>query len=119
VNSPYHITADHAFPALDERSRKRRFWGRMIWVGAIAFLALPVIGMLGTVIGMTGAFATLKNTGSADPSELAGNISVALLTTFWAIVASLPILIFLIISIIRYRRLGTPAPPPATGPLPI
>ena len=112
--SPYQTPAGNALPALDERARKRRFWGRMIWLAAVIIALLPVISLIGTIIGLTGAFATLRDTGSADPSKLAGNLSVALLTTFWAIVAACPVLIFLITSIIRYRRLGmaTPGSPP-------
>ena len=42
----------------------------------------PLLGLLGTVIGMIAAFQTLQETGGqADPSELAGGIWEALLTT--------------------------------------
>ncbi len=55
--------------------------------------ASPMLGLLGTIIGMIGAFGTLGVTGSADPSMLAGDISVALLTTFWGLSNAIPCLI--------------------------
>jgi biopolymer transport protein ExbB len=42
----------------------------------------PLLGLLGTVMGMIAAFQTLQETGGqADPSALAGGIWEALLTT--------------------------------------
>ena len=54
-------------------------------VGSLA----PSIGLFGTVQGMVGAFATLSSAGQADPSALASDISVALLTTFWGLIISI------------------------------
>lgn len=53
----------------------------------------PMLGLLGTILGMVGAFGTLAVTGSADPSLLAGDISVALLTTLWGLINAIPCLI--------------------------
>jgi biopolymer transport protein ExbB len=53
----------------------------------------PMLGLLGTVLGMVEAFGTLAITGSADPSQLAGSISVALLTTLWGLINAIPCLI--------------------------
>jgi len=51
----------------------------------------PMLGLFGTVLGMVGAFGTLASgDGSADPSALAGDISVALLTTLWGLVIAIP-----------------------------
>lgn len=50
----------------------------------------PMLGLLGTVIGMVQAFGILAVTGSADPSQLAGSISVALLTTLWGLLNAIP-----------------------------
>ncbi len=55
--------------------------------------ASPMLGLLGTVIGMVGAFGTLSEVGSADPSQLAGDISVALLTTLWGLINAIPTII--------------------------
>lgn len=58
------------------------------WVNVLALCAQvsPMLGLFGTVQGMIEAFAVLASTGQADPTQLAGSISVALLTTFWGLI---------------------------------
>ena len=51
--------------------------------------AAPMLGLFGTVFGMIGAFSTLASNNSADPSALASDISVALLTTMWGLVVAI------------------------------
>lgn len=59
-------------------------------LSAIAMLS-PLIGLLGTVIGMIDAFQALENAGSkVDPSILSGGIWVALLTTAAGLVVAIP-----------------------------
>lgn len=60
----------------------------MKWINMLSLAAQisPMLGLFGTVQGMVGAFGTLSATGQADPSQLAGDISVALLTTFWGLI---------------------------------
>jgi biopolymer transport protein ExbB/TolQ len=48
----------------------------------------------------------LESTGSADPEALADDISVALLTTMWGLVLSFFAIVFLVISVVRYYRVG-------------
>jgi biopolymer transport protein ExbB len=64
------------------------------WIGYFGVLSQvsPMLGLLGTVVGMVGAFATLAQTGGAEPAALAGDISVALLTTFGGLVVAIPCL---------------------------
>jgi biopolymer transport protein ExbB len=51
----------------------------------------PLLGLLGTVIGMVKAFATLQGAGSrVDPSVLAGGIWEALLTTAGGLMIAIP-----------------------------
>ncbi|MGB0767204.1 MAG: MotA/TolQ/ExbB proton channel family protein [Phycisphaeraceae bacterium] len=53
----------------------------------------PMIGLFGTVFGMIVAFQKLvEGGGGADPVELAGGISTALVTTFWGLVVAIPAL---------------------------
>ncbi|MGR3377065.1 MotA/TolQ/ExbB proton channel family protein [Salipiger abyssi] len=48
----------------------------------LVVMIAPLIGLLGTVLGMIGAFQALQETGAqADPAALAGGIWEALLTT--------------------------------------
>ncbi len=62
------------------------------WVGYFSVLAQisPMLGLFGTVVGMVGAFEVLAQTGGAEPSKLAGDISVALLTTFAGLFVAIP-----------------------------
>ena len=64
-------------------------------------LVPPMIGIVGTIVGMVGAFSTLQKTGGADPSELAADISFALLTALWGLVwsalALIPFIVFLVL----------------------
>lgn len=68
----------------------------MTWINYIALVAqaAPMLGLLGTVIGMVSAFGVLAETGQAEPSQLAGQISVALLTTMWGLITAIPALLF-------------------------
>lgn len=51
----------------------------------------PLLGLLGTVIGMIEAFQALQSAGSqVDPSTLAGGIWVALLTTAAGLAVAMP-----------------------------
>ena len=52
----------------------------MIWLSTVANLA-PMVGFLGTVSGMIGAFQAIKVAGDVEPSLVAGGISEALITT--------------------------------------
>ena len=67
----------------------------MVWINYIALIAqaAPMLGLFGTVYGMVGAFGKLALTGQADPTQLAGDIQVALLTTFWGLLTAIPSLI--------------------------
>lgn len=52
----------------------------------------PLIGLLGTVLGMIEAFEALKGAGMrADPAVLAGGISTALLTTAAGLFVAIPV----------------------------
>ncbi len=56
----------------------------------IATLA-PLLGLLGTVLGMIEAFRVLEATGGrADPAQLAGGIWVAMLTTAFGLAIAIP-----------------------------
>ncbi len=52
----------------------------------------PLLGLLGTVSGMIQTFEVLTEVGSGDPAQLAGGISVALLTTYFGLILAIPIM---------------------------
>jgi len=59
-------------------------------IGLIASVA-PMLGLLGTVIGMVGAFDTMTLAdGPARPDALAGSISQALITTVLGLIVAIP-----------------------------
>jgi biopolymer transport protein ExbB len=54
----------------------------------------PLIGLLGTVLGMIQAFEVMASAaGGAKPDELAGGISVALITTAFGMMIAIPMLV--------------------------
>lgn len=53
----------------------------------------PLMGLLGTVIGMIITFTAITNYGAGDPKLMAGGISVALMTTVLGLVAAIPLLL--------------------------
>ena len=68
--------------------------GRYINVlGTIASIA-PLLGLLGTVMGMIRIFSAVTKLGVSDPSVLAGGIAEALITTASGLVVAIPALVF-------------------------
>ena len=59
------------------------------WIAVLAAVA-PMIGLLGTVGGMIGAFHTIATTQNPTPSELASGIYTALLTTLFGLMVAIP-----------------------------
>lgn len=53
----------------------------------------PLMGLLGTVIGMIGTFQSITLFGTGDPRIMAGDISMALVTTALGLIAALPLII--------------------------
>ena len=51
----------------------------------------PLMGFLGTVVGMILAFAAIETAGSVDPTLVAGGIKVALLTTATGLTIAIPV----------------------------
>jgi biopolymer transport protein ExbB len=61
-------------------------------LGTIAAIS-PLLGLLGTVIGMVKVFAAITAHGVGNPSVLAGGISEALITTAAGLSVAIPALI--------------------------
>ncbi len=62
-------------------------------LGTIAAIT-PLLGLLGTVIGMIKVFATITTQGVGNPGALAGGISEALITTAAGMSVAIPTLMF-------------------------
>jgi len=65
----------------------------MIWLSTIISIA-PMLGFLGTVQGMIVAFDQIARSNDIVPSEVAGGISIALLTTFFGLAIAIPMQFF-------------------------
>ena len=62
-------------------------------LGTIATIT-PLLGLLGTVVGMIKVFAAIVSHGVGDPAVLAGGISEALITTAAGLSVAIPCVIF-------------------------
>ena len=67
-------------------------------LGTIAAIS-PLLGLLGTVVGMIQVFAVITSIGVGDPTALANGISKALITTAAGITVAIPSIFF-----VRYFR---------------
>ena len=63
------------------------------WIGLFIALA-PMLGFMGTVIGMIQAFDIIELKGEAKPDELAGGIKVALITTVSGLIVAIILQVF-------------------------
>ena len=67
-------------------------WG-VSWIKFVAAVA-PLLGLLGTVIGMIETFQAITLFGTGDPKQMAGGISQALITTMLGLMVAAPLLGF-------------------------
>ena len=65
-------------------------WGSN-WIKFFAAVA-PLLGLLGTVIGMIETFQAITLFGTGDPKQMAGGISQALVTTMLGLIVAAPLL---------------------------
>jgi biopolymer transport protein ExbB len=79
---------------MQARQEYQRLTRRLSLLNLIAGLA-PLVGLLGTVVGMVRAFQTVATSqGPVNPSMLAGGIWEALLTTVAGLTIAIPALLF-------------------------
>ena len=60
----------------------------------IIYCLAPMLGFMGTVIGMIQAFDKIEAAGDMQPSLVAGGIKVALLTTVFGLIVAIILQIF-------------------------
>lgn len=65
----------------------------LIWISLFISLA-PMLGFLGTVVGMIQAFDKIETVGDISPTIVAGGIKVALLTTVFGLIVAIILQIF-------------------------
>ncbi len=95
VKGSGHADADKDLLKEDiERICVQRINGMRAYLRPLDMIAqtAPLIGLLGTVLGMIEAFQAMQGAGAAvDPSVLAGGIWVALLTTAVGLAVAIPV----------------------------
>jgi len=57
----------------------------------VLYVVAPLLGLLGTVVGMIHTFQMITLFGTGDPKMMAGGISTALVTTVLGLVAAIPL----------------------------
>jgi biopolymer transport protein ExbB len=65
----------------------------LVWISLFIAIA-PMLGFMGTVIGMIQAFDRIEAVGDLSPSVVAGGIKVALLTTVFGLISAIILQIF-------------------------
>ena len=64
----------------------------LVWLATIAQVA-PLLGLLGTVLGMIRMFTSISYAGLGDPQALSGGISEAMITTALGLGIGIPALV--------------------------
>jgi biopolymer transport protein ExbB/TolQ len=77
---------------------------RLSWVYTVIKSA-PMMGLLGTVMGMMGAFKTLASQETVEPTQLAGDIMFALITTACGLAIAIPLLLATASINVRIRKM--------------
>jgi biopolymer transport protein ExbB len=72
-----------------ETSKLTRY---LVALGTIAAIS-PLMGLLGTVVGMISVFRTIAEVGTGDAAELSNGISQALITTATGLLIAIPALV--------------------------
>ena len=84
---------------LEEKGKERAMiqlqkLDKNMWLISLTAHLTPLLGLLGTVIGMIKAFQSVAMHGTGDPGALANGISEALFTTAGGLFVAIPALIF-------------------------
>ena len=77
---------------------------RLSWVYTVIKSA-PMVGLLGTVVGMMGAFAKLGQTEQVSPDKLATDIYLALITTACGLAIAIPLVLSTASINVRIRKM--------------
>lgn len=77
---------------------------RISWINMV-IKSEPMLGLFGTVLGMMGAFAKLAAAETVKPTELAADISLALITTAIGLAVAIPLGIAMAAINVRIRKM--------------
>ncbi len=90
AGQPWDIMRDSLLDA--GRQKTVHLERHLVWLQTIA-QAAPLLGLLGTVLGMIKMFAAISLSGLGDPNALSGGISEAMLTTAIGLGIGIPTLV--------------------------
>lgn len=74
----------------------------LCWLRLISVVA-PLLGLLGTVLGMVGVFRTLAQNAAPDAALLAAGIWEALITTVMGLCVAIPVLMFYYYLLMKFK----------------
>lgn len=74
----------------------------LCWLRLISVVS-PLLGLLGTVLGMVGVFRTLAQNSAPDAALLASGIWEALITTIMGLTVAIPILMFYYFLLLKFK----------------
>ena len=74
----------------------------LTWLRLISVIS-PLLGLLGTVLGMVGVFQVIATEGNPDSASLAGGIWEALLTTIMGLTVAVPVLVLYYYLMLKFR----------------
>lgn len=74
----------------------------LVWLRLISVIS-PLLGLLGTVLGMVGVFQVIATEGNPDSAALAGGIWEAMLTTVMGLTVAIPVLILYYYLMLKFR----------------
>jgi biopolymer transport protein ExbB/TolQ len=80
------------------------FEHRLSWINTV-IKSEPMLGLFGTVVGMMGAFGKLAGEETVNPEKLAGDISLALVTTAVGLAIAIPLVLCTASIHVRIRKL--------------
>jgi biopolymer transport protein ExbB len=75
--------------AAEEAGSIERQLGQGLWILETVVTAAPLLGLLGTISGMIGAFRLFGGSGAVDPGAVTGGVAEALIATAIGIVIAL------------------------------
>jgi biopolymer transport protein ExbB len=90
ADEPWNVMRDALVDAGRQRTPQLEL--HLVWLRTIAEAA-PLLGLLGTVLGMIRMFQAISLSGLGDPNALSGGISEAMLTTAIGLGIGIPTLV--------------------------
>ncbi|WP_300907502.1 MotA/TolQ/ExbB proton channel family protein [uncultured Desulfovibrio sp.] len=104
------IVSTHASHSDDIRAEVSYLFNRnfesvsksLCWLKLISVIS-PLLGLLGTVLGMVGVFQTISQNAAPDAAMLAAGIWEALITTVMGLCVAIPILMFYYFLLLKFK----------------